>query len=124
MIYLDTHIVVWLYVGMTEKFTPAIRQLINSNDLLISPIVHLELQYLHEVHRVTDDAKMILADLSKNIGLEVCRKGFGRVVEEALEISWTRDPFDRLIIAQASLDKNILVTKDSRLLNGYSHATW
>ena len=48
MIYLDTHVVVWLYAGLTEKFSDPTRELINSHEITISPIVRLELQYLYE----------------------------------------------------------------------------
>ena len=45
-IYLDTHVVVWLYAGETSKLSQAAEELINTNDLLISPIVLLEMNYL------------------------------------------------------------------------------
>ena len=49
MIYIDTHIAVWLYAGEVEKFSDHAKDLLNDNDILISPIVRLELQYLHEI---------------------------------------------------------------------------
>ncbi|WP_230458629.1 PIN domain-containing protein [Microcystis aeruginosa] len=52
MIYLDTHIVVWLYAGLTAKLSDCAKHLINENELYISPIVRLELQYLYEIGRI------------------------------------------------------------------------
>ena len=124
MIYLDTHVVVWLYAGEVERFGDVVSQLINSHDLLISPIVRLELQYLYEIQRLKDDAQLIIADLSNRIGLRVCDKDFNAVVHEATAVSWTRDPFDRLIVANASLNKAILVSKDQNILANYSLARW
>ncbi|HPQ42427.1 MAG TPA: PIN domain-containing protein [bacterium] len=46
--FLDTHVVVWLYEGRTELFTDAARNAIDANDLAISPMVLLELAYLEE----------------------------------------------------------------------------
>ena len=43
MMYLDTHVAVWLYAGLTERFRPVVRERLNTNDLFISPIVILEL---------------------------------------------------------------------------------
>lgn len=49
MIYLDTHVVVWLYAGLTAKLSDLAKLLINKHELYISPIVRLELQYLYEI---------------------------------------------------------------------------
>ncbi len=48
MIYLDTHIVVWLFAGQIEKLSSRANVLLNENEILISPIIRLELQYLLE----------------------------------------------------------------------------
>jgi len=122
--YLDTHIVVWLYAGLTEKFKPPIRDLMNEQALYICPVVRLELQYLWEIQRVTDDADTIVADLATRIGLKVCDKRFDDIVTKALTLSWTRDPFDRLIVANATLNDDILISKDHNMLGNYPNARW
>lgn len=124
MIYLDTHVVVWLYAGLIDRLSNTARQLINDNDVFISPVVRLELQYLLEVERVTAAPDAIVADLAERIGLQVCAQPFNRIVSEALATAWTRDPFDRLIAAHASLNRAILVTKDGNMLRNYPHARW
>ena len=124
MIYLDTHIVVWLYSGLTEKFTALPRSLLNDHDLYISPIVRLELQYLYEIERVSVPADTIILDLGDRLGLRICEKDFNQVVGYALGLSWTRDPFDRLIVAEAAISENILLTKDIKILKHYAQAQW
>lgn len=124
MIYLDTHAVVWLYTGSTDKFGALGKNLINSHELFISPIVRLEIQYLYEIERITDDPHSILTDLSKRIGLKICDKEFDTIISQAIPYTWTRDPFDRLIVANAALNNNILVTKDRVILTHYTHARW
>ena len=124
MIYLDTHAVVWLYAGLADKFNAPVRGLLNEQDIAISPIVRLELQFLHEIHRVADDADTIIADLASRIGLTIGNVDFNATISRALEISWTRDPFDRIIVANASLDNNILVSKDQNILSHYPFARW
>jgi len=124
LIYLDTHVIVWLYAGLSEQFSEPARQLINNHDTLISPIVRLELQYLYEIQRVTVDANAIVADLTNRIGLQVCDKPFDLVVQQALAHSWTRDPFDRLIVANAALNNAILLSKDQNILAHYAQARW
>lgn len=122
MIYLDTHIVVWLYAGKVEKLTERARDLINGNQVMISPIVRLELQYLFEIQRITDNAKSVVSDLSDRIGLKICDKDFNSIMSHALQYSWTRDPFDRIIVANADIHQNILITKDQNILNHYEKA--
>ena len=51
MHHLDTHVILWLYDKLETKFSPKIKKLINQNDLAISPIIRLELQYLKEIKR-------------------------------------------------------------------------
>ena len=124
MIYLDTHVVVWLYAGKIEKLSELARETINHNEIVISPIVCLELQYLFEIQRVTDEAKLIVNDLSDRIGLEICDKSFNTIIRNALDYSWSRDPFDRIIVANADVNHNILITKDQNILNHYEKAMW
>jgi PIN domain nuclease of toxin-antitoxin system len=107
-----------------EKFNQPVKVLINEHELLICPIVRLELQYLYEIQRITDDAKVIEGDLSMRMGLKVCDKDFNTIVSKALTFSWTRDPFDRLIVANADLDDNILISKDQYILEHYPNARW
>ena len=125
MIYLDTHVVIWLYGDATRKLSKTAARLIRDNDVFISPMVKLELQYLYEIERIASSPKKILDYLaSKKSQLQVCQKSFSLVTEEALKITWTRDAFDRLIVAHASVDNNILLTKDKKILANYSYAVW
>jgi PIN domain nuclease of toxin-antitoxin system len=124
LIYLDTHAVVWLYAGLVEQFNRPVRELMNEHELAISPIVRLELQFLYEIHRVTEDASTIVAYLADQIGLTISDTNFNTTISRALEISWTRDPFDRVIVANAALDNSILVSKDQGVLSHYPFARW
>jgi PIN domain nuclease of toxin-antitoxin system len=37
---------------------------------------------------------------------------------------WVRDPFDRLIVAQASANDAPLITKDEKIRRHYKRAIW
>jgi PIN domain nuclease of toxin-antitoxin system len=50
----------------------------------------------------------------KIIDLQICQKSFIDVVRSASQLSWTRDPFDRVITAQSAIDRNRLKTKETR----------
>jgi PIN domain nuclease of toxin-antitoxin system len=124
LIYLDTHVVVWLYSGLTDKFSATAQRLINDNEIFISPVVRLELQYLFESQRVVEAPDAIVTDLASRIGLQICSKPLNRIVTEALAYTWTRDPFDRLITAHAGVDDDLLLSKDANILRNYAHARW
>ena len=113
-----------MYAGLLTKFNPSVITLMNDNDLYLSPIVRLELQFLFEIQRLKDPADVVIEDLSNRIGIQICAKDFASVIRKATTISWTRDPFDRLIVANAGLNDNPLVTKDSNILQYYAHARW
>jgi PIN domain nuclease of toxin-antitoxin system len=77
VIYLDTHVVVWLYAG--EHKCGRRRSSRSSRNLL---------------------------------GLSICDLPFAEVSITSLQQKWTRDPFDRLIVAQALARGARLITKD------------
>ena len=124
MIYLDTHVVVWLYAGLVDKISPKAKQMIEDSSLLISPMVLLELQYLYERERICVDGPVILNSLKHSIGLEVCNFPFTRIVAEGLQQSWTRDPFDRLIVAHAKARNMLLLTADESIWRNYLASVW
>lgn len=124
MIYLDTHVVVWFYAGGKQRFSEPIQLLMNQHDWFISPIVRLELQYLHEIGRINPTADTILADLSQQVGLTICSKPFNSVITAAMAITWTRDPFDRVLVAHAGLNNDILISADQRIQQNYAPTRW
>jgi PIN domain nuclease of toxin-antitoxin system len=124
VVHLDTHVVVWLYTGMLEKIPRRIQALIERSRLGCSPMAVLELQYLHEIGRVKAKADVIANDLRDRIGLSVSNSSFANVVTAAAQQSWTRDPFDRLIAAQALIERAELVTADEQMRSHVAHAVW
>ena len=124
MIYLDTHIVVWLFAGQIEKLSIQAKDLLNSNVIHISPIVQLELQYLLEINRITVSPNDIITDLSNTIGLQICDKNFNSIINRSMKLNWTRDPFDRIIVANAAIDDDFLVTRDQTIIKNYRKALY
>jgi PIN domain nuclease of toxin-antitoxin system len=123
-VYLDTHITLWLYSGQTERLSKRASNLLNREQIGVSPVVLLELRYLQEIARITAAPLTIIMDLKQRLGLAVEDRSMGTVMERALELSWTRDVFDRLIVAQAALDNAELVTSDRQIRKHYPKAVW
>lgn len=122
--YLDTHIVVWLFAGQIELIPSSLKYRLESESIEISPIVMMELQYLKEIDRIKTDACLIIETLQREIGMKVCDHSFLNIVTEALAQSWTRDPFDRIIVAQAACMNAELATKDRHIHAQYDKAIW
>jgi PIN domain nuclease of toxin-antitoxin system len=124
VIYLDTHVVVWLYAKELTRFTRAGLASLEANEMLISPIVTLELEYLYETGRILAKSRVICDSLEQAVGLRVCDRSFSAVVLASLDQAWTRDPFDRIIVAQAKLADAPLMTKDRAIIKHYRKAFW
>ena len=124
MIFLDTHVVVWLYAGCVAKLSkPAIEQ-IENNELFVSQLVRLELQYLFEIGRITVEPEILLKNLKQSIGLKISQVKVEQVFDQAIHCEWTRDVFDRLITAEAEASNVVLVTKDEKIRTHYDKACW
>ena len=124
LIYLDTHVAAWLFAGRVELFPPVVRTLLEENELLVSPIVVLELQYLYEIQRTAEPARVVVESLEDTIGLKVCDQPFPPIIGAALDQQWTRDPFDRILVAHAALRGSPLVTRDQTIRDHYPQAVW
>lgn len=124
MIYLDTHVLVYLFAGEVNRLGAAARKAIDREESLASAAAVLELEFLHEIGRLKPTASKLISGLANDIGLRVCDMPFRRVVDQALSEGWTRDPFDRLIVANAKAAAAPLVTKDEMVRGNYSRALW
>jgi PIN domain nuclease of toxin-antitoxin system len=113
VILLDTHALIWLDQGRAGVDTLLRR----SPRVYISPATLLELQFLDEVGRLRlpkGDAQALAVDDRWTLDDPPAASWFAA----ALDLSWTRDPFDRLIAAHARLRGWRLATADETLLKG------
>lgn len=124
MIFLDTHVVIWLYAKELGKFSDAGIQALEEEVLNYSPMVMMELQLLHEIGRINIEPKMILHYLEHAIGLEPDPLSLLPIAETACSIHWTRDPFDRMIASHAKYRGGRLLTRDRTILENCRFAFW
>lgn len=124
MIYLDTHVILWLFEGLTNKISTHAKKLIEDNELFISPMVCLELEYLFEIKRIKYPGREIVDELIKNLGLVICNAPFQQIILIANDLKWTIDIFDRLIVANAIANNAYLITNDQTIKQNYTKAAW
>lgn len=123
--YLDTNAVVRLAHGRTRAIGADAARLIRRAELLISPMVLLEMEYLYEIKRLTLPAQDILRKVEHELDLRLCGLPFGEVAKAALDEKWTRDPFDRAIVAQAKVNGLApVISADEAIARHYPRTIW
>ena len=113
-----------MYAGYVTKLSEIAIDQIENNELYISQVVRLELQYLFEIGRLTVTPETLIKSLGKSIGLKVSLMDVEQVFDQAIVCNWTRDVFDRLITAEAEALCWVLITKDEKILANYDKAIW
>jgi len=121
---LDTHAIIWFYQKDLEKFSSKVLTMVQKDDLLMSPITFLELDFLYEIGRIKQRSQHFFETLRKEMNVQVAPGDFLEVVQNAHHMSWTRDPFDRLLVAHADFLNARLLTKDRLLRKHYSKSLW
>ncbi len=123
-IRLDTHVVVWLFTNEVDKLSGPARLLLDERVAVISPMVELELTYLHEIGRVASSGPVVVNELMTRINLKRSDEPFHAVTAAADSCAWTRDPFDRLIVGDASAAACQLLTRDRHIREHFPLAVW
>ena len=110
MILLDTNAVIWL-----DQNHRRVRALARSPArLLVSPATLLELQMLDEIGRLR--LRTGLRGVIDSDRWSIDEPPALQWFEYSAEDSWTRDPFDRLIVAHARLRRFKLASGDGAIL--------
>lgn len=85
----------------------------------------LELQYLYEIGRIKVKPDKMIGALAREIDLKITDCPLHNIIEEALKINWTRDVFDRFLVAETIRDQSlILITADKKIREKFAQALW
>lgn len=123
--YLDTNAVVWLTQKKLKGIGREALRLLKRSDLLVSPMVLLELEYLFDLRRTLFRSRDLQRKLQTELSVTLCELPFSRIIEVALDEGWTTDPFDRIIVAQAKANGFApLITADTHIAAHYPKAVW
>jgi PIN domain nuclease of toxin-antitoxin system len=123
--YLDTSIAVWLSQGKVSSLSKDAKGLLRRADLLISPMVLVELELLYEIRRTKLQSRDIQLKIEHELGVKVCGLDFPSIAAAAVGEKWTRDPFDRMIVAHAKTNGFApLVSTDEHIAKHYPRTVW
>ena len=117
-VLIDTHVLIW--VISQSKNLKEVPWIENFSSLSISPITLLEMKYLWESGRIPIDFPTFLSRLKRDEYFQVDDVSFDELCTKAFDISWTRDPFDRLLVAHSQLREIPLGTCDTAIRKNYS----
>jgi PIN domain nuclease of toxin-antitoxin system len=120
-IILDTHFIIWV-VGRSRR-VEEFPWLKAYRPWGVSPISLLEIQYLAEIGRVEVSNPAFSDRLSSDRRFVIDETPLTGLIRQALSLSWTRDPFDRLLAAHSQLRRVPLCTTDRRIREHHAFLT-
>ncbi len=115
-VLLDTHLLLWA-LGAPARLPPKARRIIRDADVYVSAASIWEISIKVALGRLRADPREVLAALEPAglLGLPIAAEHAARVASLP---PIHRDPFDRLLIAQA-LEEPMRLLTDDAILDGY-----
>lgn len=114
----------WLFGGRGDMIPGAVKERLERDTLAVSPLVRLELSYLHEIGRFRYTAEQVFRELTPQLDLVFVDESFAQLCQTAVTLTWTRDPFDRLLAAHAVVADFPLITYDAHIREHLPLAWW
>jgi PIN domain nuclease of toxin-antitoxin system len=111
---LDTHFVVWIVSNASRL--KSYRWLNDYQPWGVSPVSLLEIQLLAEIGRRRLENPRFTQELMGDSRFEVDDVPLTNLIQKSLDLTWTRDPFDRLISAHSLLRRVPLCSVDEMML--------
>lgn len=117
-VLLDTHVLLWILAHSPR--VKGVKWLKNYSYWVLSPVSLLEMKFLQECGRIDIEFPEILAKIKKDKRFVIDNIPFDELCMIALEVNWTRDPFDRFLVAHSILQSLPLGTLDPHIRKNYS----
>jgi PIN domain nuclease of toxin-antitoxin system len=110
---LDTHFLLWLALDVPR--VDAFPWLERYRPWGVSPVSFLEVQFLTEVGRLEARTSEFAAAVGQDPRFVVDEVPLVSLIDRAIPLSWTRNPFDRLLAAHSEARRTPLCTLDRRM---------
>jgi len=109
-VLLDTHFLIWLVLGL--KRPAEFPWLDRHRPWGISPISFLEIEFLAETGRLSVSNPEFTRAVMEDPRFTVDDIPLATLIRHALGLTWTRDPFDRMLVAHSLARRAPLCTID------------
>jgi PIN domain nuclease of toxin-antitoxin system len=113
----DTHALLW-WTTDDGRLSRRARAAISAGDVLVSVVSLWEVEIKRGLGRIEIDLKELLDEVSRTEGFRILEVGASHIGALADLPPLHRDPFDRMLIAQAGAEHVPLVSRD-RALRAY-----
>ena len=111
---LDTHFVIWIATNSRRlRQYPWLKVY---EPWGVSPVSLLEIQFLAEAGRGRIDNPRFSNALADDPRFEIDEAPLTALIDKALGLAWTRDPFDRLLAAHSHVRRTPLCSVDAMML--------
>ena len=111
---LDTHIYIWAVAGNRRLSASARRMIVDANDVFVSAASIWEAAIKTGLGKLDADPDLLASEIARSGFIELpVRAAHAAMVRKLPDIH--RDPFDRLLIAQALVEPLRLLTSDESL---------
>jgi PIN domain nuclease of toxin-antitoxin system len=111
---LDTHFLLWILLDLPRL--DAYPWLDRYRPWGVSPVSFLEIAFLAEVGRLEADVPGLTKRVGADVRFTVDEVPLVPLIQHAISLAWTRDPFDRLLAAHSAARRTPLCTVDRRML--------
>ncbi|MEJ1966200.1 MAG: type II toxin-antitoxin system VapC family toxin [Gammaproteobacteria bacterium] len=112
-VLLDTHLLLWA-LGSPLKLSAETRKLVDTSEVFVSAASIWEISIKSAIGKLKADPQKILAAIEPT-GLSILAITGEHAARVARLPSLHKDPFDRLLVAQALSEPMILLTNDQAL---------
>ena len=117
-VLLDTHVLLWVIARSRRQ--EEVSSLRKGHAWALSPVSLLEIKFLSEIGRIEADFPGLLSQLRQDDRFRIDDIGLEDLCNAACDLSWTRDPFDRFLVAHSMIRSLPLGTVDETIRKNHS----
>ena len=123
---LDTHTFLWWITDHPRLSSRARKAIEEAAEIFVSAVTAWEVVTKHRLGKLPDAEGRVarLAEIALEEGMQLLPLSFAQGLRAGAYSAMHRDPFDRMLAAQAELNDLILVTRDPLLKNFPVHTLW
>lgn len=118
---LDTHFLLWILLDVPRL--DAYPWIDRYRPWGVSPVSFLEIRFLSEVGRLEARLPELMRAVGSDPRFVIDEVPLIPLIEHALPLAWTRDPFDRLLTAHSSARRVHFCTLDRRIRDHHALVT-